>query len=157
MVQPFSTCVFLGFEPNPTLNITARIRGPNVSFSALSLPVCIYVYVCMYEKHNCLFPCERNKKKVIVLFLFSKFYEVYFTLDSNFEASLTSPYDWGSFFLCFWLGFVNAGSVCKSHYEWNRINSLTKRTRVRKFSNYNSWRYHPFYSYNVFTFLFLKL
>ncbi|GKB96685.1 protein RIK isoform X1 [Tanacetum coccineum] len=29
VVQPFSTCVFLGFEPNPTLNITARIRGPN--------------------------------------------------------------------------------------------------------------------------------
>nr|XP_043608753.1 protein RIK [Erigeron canadensis] len=27
--QPFSTCVFLGFEPDPTLNITARIRGPN--------------------------------------------------------------------------------------------------------------------------------
>ncbi|XP_076905593.1 protein RIK-like isoform X2 [Bidens hawaiensis] len=28
-VQPFSTCVFLGFEPDPSLNITARIRGPN--------------------------------------------------------------------------------------------------------------------------------
>ncbi|KAM0058272.1 putative KH domain containing protein RIK/BLOM7 [Helianthus debilis subsp. tardiflorus] len=29
VVQPFSTCVFLGFEPDPSLNITARIRGPN--------------------------------------------------------------------------------------------------------------------------------
>ncbi|XP_071703750.1 protein RIK-like isoform X2 [Rutidosis leptorrhynchoides] len=28
-VQPFSTSVFLGFEPDPSLNITARIRGPN--------------------------------------------------------------------------------------------------------------------------------
>ncbi|KAI3713133.1 hypothetical protein L1987_71705 [Smallanthus sonchifolius] len=30
VVQPFSTCVFLGFEPDPSLNITARIRGPNL-------------------------------------------------------------------------------------------------------------------------------
>ncbi|XP_076885150.1 protein RIK-like [Bidens hawaiensis] len=29
VVQPFSTCVFLGFEPDPSLNITVRIRGPN--------------------------------------------------------------------------------------------------------------------------------
>lgn len=49
VVQPFSTCVYLGFEPNPTLNIIARIRGPNVSFSALSLSqyVSMYMYVCM--------------------------------------------------------------------------------------------------------------
>ncbi|CAH1413204.1 unnamed protein product [Lactuca virosa] len=29
VVHPFSTCVFLGFEPDPSLNIIARIRGPN--------------------------------------------------------------------------------------------------------------------------------
>ncbi|KAL8266282.1 hypothetical protein R6Q59_003626 [Mikania micrantha] len=29
VVQPFSTCVFLGFEPDPSMNVTARIRGPN--------------------------------------------------------------------------------------------------------------------------------
>lgn len=33
VVQPFTTCVFLGFEPDPSLNIISRIRGPNVSFS----------------------------------------------------------------------------------------------------------------------------
>ncbi|KAI3665834.1 hypothetical protein L6452_44469 [Arctium lappa] len=30
VIQPFSTCVFLGFEPDPSLNIIARIRGPNI-------------------------------------------------------------------------------------------------------------------------------
>lgn len=30
--QPSSTCVFLGFDTDPSMNITARIRGPNVSF-----------------------------------------------------------------------------------------------------------------------------
>ncbi|KAF5457652.1 hypothetical protein F2P56_021738 [Juglans regia] len=28
-VKALSTCVFLGFDPDPSLNITARIRGPN--------------------------------------------------------------------------------------------------------------------------------
>lgn len=32
VVQPFSTCVYLGFEPDHSLNIISRIRGPNVSF-----------------------------------------------------------------------------------------------------------------------------
>ncbi|ERN07511.1 protein RIK [Amborella trichopoda] len=27
--KPFSACVFLGFEPNPSLNVAARIRGPS--------------------------------------------------------------------------------------------------------------------------------
>ncbi|KAK1273390.1 hypothetical protein QJS04_geneDACA008006 [Acorus gramineus] len=29
VTQPLSSSVFLGFDPNPTLNIVARIRGPN--------------------------------------------------------------------------------------------------------------------------------
>ncbi|KAJ4973466.1 hypothetical protein NE237_006640 [Protea cynaroides] len=29
ITQPLSTCVFLGFDADPTLNIAARIRGPN--------------------------------------------------------------------------------------------------------------------------------
>ncbi|KVI02589.1 hypothetical protein Ccrd_019128, partial [Cynara cardunculus var. scolymus] len=29
VIQPFSTCVYVGFEPDPSLNIIARIRGPN--------------------------------------------------------------------------------------------------------------------------------
>lgn len=37
-VKVLSTCVFLGFEPDPSLNITARIRGPSVS-SSLCLSV----------------------------------------------------------------------------------------------------------------------
>lgn len=31
VTQPLSTCVFLGFDTDPSLNIAARIRGPNVS------------------------------------------------------------------------------------------------------------------------------
>lgn len=30
--QALSACVFLGFEPDPSLNIAARIHGPNVCF-----------------------------------------------------------------------------------------------------------------------------
>lgn len=32
-----STCVFLGFEVDPAVNIVSRIRGPNVSFSYIHL------------------------------------------------------------------------------------------------------------------------
>lgn len=32
MIQPFSSCVYLGFDTDPSLNIEARIRGPNVCF-----------------------------------------------------------------------------------------------------------------------------
>jgi len=31
MNQVLSTCVFLGFDADPSWNIVARIRGPNVS------------------------------------------------------------------------------------------------------------------------------
>ena len=31
--QPLSTSLFLGFEMDPSLNIAARIRGPNVCLS----------------------------------------------------------------------------------------------------------------------------
>jgi len=31
LYQMLSTCVFLGFDADPSLNIVARIRGPNVS------------------------------------------------------------------------------------------------------------------------------
>lgn len=54
-------------------------------------------------------------------FVFSKFYYIPLMMmkmkDSNFEAFLTSPYDWESSFLWLLVGFVHAGSVCKSHYE----------------------------------------
>ena len=30
--QPLSMSVFLGFDTDPSMNIAARIRGPNVSF-----------------------------------------------------------------------------------------------------------------------------
>lgn len=33
-----STCVYLGFEADPSVNITVRIRGPNVSSLYLTLP-----------------------------------------------------------------------------------------------------------------------
>lgn len=29
VAQPFTTCVFLGFEADPSLNVSSRIRGPN--------------------------------------------------------------------------------------------------------------------------------
>lgn len=32
------TCVFLGFEADPSFNIVSRIRGPNVSFFFIHLP-----------------------------------------------------------------------------------------------------------------------
>lgn len=34
--QVLTTCVFLGFDADPSLNIVARIRGPNVSPSLLN-------------------------------------------------------------------------------------------------------------------------
>lgn len=35
--KPLSTCVYLGFDADPSLNIAARIRGPNVSPGLLGL------------------------------------------------------------------------------------------------------------------------
>ncbi|KAF3326282.1 protein RIK [Carex littledalei] len=32
VAQPFTTCVFLGFEADPSLNVSSRIRGPNDQF-----------------------------------------------------------------------------------------------------------------------------
>lgn len=70
VVQPFSTCVFLGFEPDPSLNIIARIRGPNVSFFlSLSLSLSLSIYIKMlytHIRHMCVciwqlvlsLPCE---------------------------------------------------------------------------------------------------
>jgi hypothetical protein len=29
VAQPFTACVFLGFEADPSLNVSSRIRGPN--------------------------------------------------------------------------------------------------------------------------------
>lgn len=37
-----STCVYLGFEADPSVNITVRIRGPNVSSLYLTLPYFLY-------------------------------------------------------------------------------------------------------------------
>lgn len=35
--------MFLGFEPDPSLNIAARVRGPNVSF-LISFPSFLFVF-----------------------------------------------------------------------------------------------------------------
>jgi len=35
--NPLSTCVYLGFEADPSLNVAARIRGPNVSLGLFVL------------------------------------------------------------------------------------------------------------------------
>lgn len=42
VTQPLSTCVYLGFEADPSLNIVARIRGPNVS---CSFPLTLYIFL----------------------------------------------------------------------------------------------------------------
>jgi len=34
-----STCVYLGFEADPSSNVAARIRGPNVSLPSISPPL----------------------------------------------------------------------------------------------------------------------
>lgn len=39
--QPLSTSVFLGFDTDPSMNIAARIRGPNVRF--LLSPPCYFI------------------------------------------------------------------------------------------------------------------
>lgn len=60
-VKALSTCVFLGFDTDPTLNIAARIRGPNVSFSILCLPCHMvtwilqgYLYALFIFRLGCL-------------------------------------------------------------------------------------------------------
>lgn len=60
-VKALSTCVFLGFDTDPTLNIAARIRGPNVSFSILCKPCHMmtwilqgYLYALFIFRLGCL-------------------------------------------------------------------------------------------------------
>jgi hypothetical protein len=38
-VKMLSTCVYLGFEADPSSNVAARIRGPNVSLPSISPPL----------------------------------------------------------------------------------------------------------------------
>lgn len=45
--QALSTCVFLGFDAEPSLNIAARIRGPNVSFLSSFFALCLN---CKFKK-----------------------------------------------------------------------------------------------------------
>lgn len=49
--QALNTCVFLGFDADPSSNIASRIRGPNVSYSLYiySFPPCIKLlsFVCV--------------------------------------------------------------------------------------------------------------
>lgn len=45
--QAPSMCVFLGFDAEPSLNIAARIRGPNVSFLSFLFALCLN---CKFKK-----------------------------------------------------------------------------------------------------------
>lgn len=44
MFQMQSTCVYLGFEADPSSNVAARIRGPNVSLPSISPPLFFLIY-----------------------------------------------------------------------------------------------------------------
>lgn len=44
--QMLNTCVYLGFEADPSSNVAARIRGPNVSLLSFSYyPLLFLIYI----------------------------------------------------------------------------------------------------------------
>lgn len=80
-----STCVFLGFELDPAVNIVSRIRGPNVSFSYIhlfhihfvsSFAVHFLCYVvtilCCYVLCMCFFPFVLSRFHVCLLLIFGE-------------------------------------------------------------------------------------
>lgn len=42
--RTLTACVFLGFEADPSLNISSRIRGPNVSFSCHIILLSLFLF-----------------------------------------------------------------------------------------------------------------